>query len=172
MFLRCNPDIAAKVLDGVARIWSLYALIDPRTDRVFYVGITTNPRDRVAGHRHDPASAAYYRVKDVHAAGLKCRMKIIRVYLDKHEALDHENRLIALHPGLLNKPPGPKLKVAPDPAAVEPWQAEGISRATFFGRKAKSARQARWRKTRMRLSEKLPAPALIDTCVGLTSGTD
>ena len=74
--------------------WCVYVLVDPRDGKHFYVGCSKEPKERACGHRNDPASSAYWRVKEIHAAGHKCFLRVVARYKDKDDAMDHENRLI------------------------------------------------------------------------------
>lgn len=75
--------------------WAVYVLVDPRDGRTFYAGCTTNPKNRAAGHRSDPHSAARAKVLEIHASGNKCIMRVLSWYDDKAEALVHEDSIIA-----------------------------------------------------------------------------
>jgi hypothetical protein len=99
----CGPKFVKRLAAGEKLIWHVYQLIDPRTESVFYVGLTTSPKARTRGHRTDSGSSAWATVQDIHAAGLKCRLRTIAKYPDKEEARAHEDRLIATLPGLVNE---------------------------------------------------------------------
>jgi predicted GIY-YIG superfamily endonuclease len=101
-----HPKLLKRIAAGEVITWHVYELVDPRTEKAFYVGITTAPRERVSGHRTDGNSAAKSTVRDIHAAGLKCTMHILAKYPDKASALAHEDRLIRSLPGLVNRPLG------------------------------------------------------------------
>ncbi len=85
-----------------ADLWIVYALIDPRDGKPFYIGCTTRPKDRLTAHGCDPASAAWPRMVDIRALELRATMKIVGRYRDKTEARIEERRRIKITPGILN----------------------------------------------------------------------
>lgn len=80
----------------------LYGLLDPRTQTIFYVGVSRAPFTRMAHHRCDPASSAFLRVQEIMAAGFKCEVKVLHECVDRIRAYALERKVIAQHPGLVN----------------------------------------------------------------------
>ena len=81
----------------------VYEIIDPRINRVVYVGYTTSPRDRLSAHGHDPNSAVWSLSQDLRAVGLRPIMRIVARYRRKVDARREEQRRIAITPNLLNR---------------------------------------------------------------------
>ena len=98
-----GPKLAKRIAAGEKIIWHVYELIDPRSETPFYIGCTTAPRARTVSHRTDTGSAAWSVVQEIHAAGLKCRLRTVAKYSDKESARAHEDRLIEMLPGLVNR---------------------------------------------------------------------
>jgi predicted GIY-YIG superfamily endonuclease len=84
----------------------VYALVDPRTQAWFYVGITIMPEARLQNHRTDRSSAAWERIQEIERAGFECEMDIVAEYADRNEALRLEYDLIMSSDGLVNRDRG------------------------------------------------------------------
>jgi len=82
--------------------YTVYGLSDPRDEAIFYVGITTNLRDRVSSHSNDRASAAFPRCRDIIESGNAVCWKILGQSDDKIEAKRVERDAILNLPGLAN----------------------------------------------------------------------
>lgn len=81
----------------------VYVLVDPRDRLPFYVGLTCRPHQRWNGHRADPASSAYLRLRELRRLGLKCHVRLVRVGCSLAEGAELERQTIAaLKPTLLN----------------------------------------------------------------------
>lgn len=83
-------------------MWTVYGLIDPRDNAVFYIGMSTIPKARLNGHISDSASAAWSRCQDIKAAGLKAGQCFFGSFDDKHAANVLEGRLILSIPDVCN----------------------------------------------------------------------
>lgn len=81
----------------------VYALIDPRNAKAFYIGSTVNPERRLLDHIYDPASAARERCQEILAAGQKPIQAILSKFDDPNEADAFERALIAADENLLNR---------------------------------------------------------------------
>ena len=83
----------------------VYVIVDPRTRRPFYVGITMYLWYRFDQHRTDPGSAAWGRINELLAAGYAPNRiyKPYRCCADRNEALRLEYKLITAIPDLLNR---------------------------------------------------------------------
>lgn len=81
----------------------VYGLVDPRDGETFYIGMTKQPLGRLSGHKSDPASAAYHRIRDIRKCGEQVRMEIIEQFGDRERATRFERSLIVSRPGLLNR---------------------------------------------------------------------
>jgi hypothetical protein len=79
----------------IIREYSVYYLVDPRDGEPFYVGMSGLPRQRAGQHRTDPASAGYHRVREIHASGMKCLLRVVARFPTRLEARRHEDELIA-----------------------------------------------------------------------------
>ncbi len=82
----------------------VYGLIDPRTGVVFYIGVTTHVKRRMAAHQ-SPASAdtnAHARCMEIRATGARVEHKIYGEYLNSIEGRWAERELILTLPGLVN----------------------------------------------------------------------
>lgn len=80
----------------------VYALVDPRSSTIYYVGISINPEARLAGHRSDPASAAWSRTREIIKNGFKPALKVLSEHPTRDEALRREFELISSTPNLVN----------------------------------------------------------------------
>lgn len=80
----------------------VYGLYDSRTESIFYIGMTSQPRGRLSAHRNDPLSAAHLLIKDIEDEGWECEMMIINQFNTRREAHEYEFRLIKALPGLWN----------------------------------------------------------------------
>ncbi len=78
-------------------MYLIYVLIDPRDRLPFYVGMTCRPRKRWGQHHSNPSSAAYPRLRELRAAGLKPRVRIMREGLCREVARIAEAYYIDRH---------------------------------------------------------------------------
>jgi hypothetical protein len=84
--------------------WTVYALLDPRDETVFYVGISIyQAAYRLTQHQTDSKSAAFPRLRSLADLGLKGVVKEIAHFDAERDARDYESYLISRTPGLLNK---------------------------------------------------------------------
>lgn len=83
--------------------WTVYGLVDPRNEEVFYIGSSMRVKRRVLQHQSDYASPAIFRMKELKAVGLKAIVKQYGTYKTKAEAWAHEYELIGSTPTVLNK---------------------------------------------------------------------
>jgi hypothetical protein len=84
-------------------MYYVYALLDPRTETVFYVGTTANMPKRYRDHCTDRCSAAHLRIKEIQKAGAATEIHILHQVANLHRAIAIEYRLIAQFPALLNR---------------------------------------------------------------------
>jgi predicted GIY-YIG superfamily endonuclease len=80
----------------------LYGLSDPRTETVFYIGISANPVKRLLEHKSNN-SPFRHRVKEIRAAGQQVQLTILWECRDQQQARHIEQRLVRMHPGLANR---------------------------------------------------------------------
>ncbi len=87
----------------------IYALVDPRTSAVRYVGITTNPALRLASHRFRPASDQMRQwVRELSKEKLRPSLQVLATTYSREESARLENQFIdayEIHQGgrLLNQ---------------------------------------------------------------------
>lgn len=83
----------------------VYVLVDPRSRKPFYIGISHNPWDRFYNHLHDPCSAAWGRLRDLMEIGYVDEQifKIYKRCRDRAAAFDLEYTLVNATSGLLNR---------------------------------------------------------------------
>lgn len=74
--------------------WQVYALIDPRDNKAFYIGCSTRLSSRMTGHRSDWASAAKHRMDDIKNVGMKATHKVLLTFYKKWCALRFEREMI------------------------------------------------------------------------------
>jgi len=79
----------------------VYLLIDPETHEPFYVGMTSNPKQRWFAHHTDPASQVYHKMRDMRARGIKCRVRILADNLGREEAKERELHFIGRYGDVL-----------------------------------------------------------------------
>src|SRR5713101_2100460 len=84
-------------------VWTVYGLIDPRDNSVFYIGCSENVHRRVREHCCDSASSAWPRCRDIESSGLTIEFCILGVFDIKLKARLLEGRLILTLPAILNK---------------------------------------------------------------------
>jgi hypothetical protein len=63
-----------------AKPWFIYALKDPRDERIRYVGWTSNPKARLRTHRHDAQRGKYHRanwLRSLYSIGLEPQLQIL-----------------------------------------------------------------------------------------------
>lgn len=80
------------------RTWSIYALIDPRTDEVRYVGATVNTTQRLTDHIKASANETTHKghwIKQLQALGLRPRMQILEQVIGHDASTEAERRWIA-----------------------------------------------------------------------------
>lgn len=70
--------------------WYVYHLVDPRDGQVFYVGMSTDPANRLRQHYADCRSDASERCREIKGAGLRAELVVIAGFWDKFAALDFE----------------------------------------------------------------------------------
>jgi hypothetical protein len=83
----------------------VYRLIDPRSGAPFYVGISKNPWSRFDGHRNDPGSGGWPKVRELLKAGF-ARADILHIHTwceNREAAYKLEHQLITTTEGLLNR---------------------------------------------------------------------
>jgi predicted GIY-YIG superfamily endonuclease len=100
--LAAAPHQAERPAPKATEPCSVYGLTDPRSQEVFYVGISNKPRIRLTRHLYDPASSAYYRANEVRELGLCVGIRIFGKFQTRAKALDLESKLIRQLPNLLN----------------------------------------------------------------------
>lgn len=92
-----TPEVPAlSLFDGKDTTY-IYALIDPRTDQIRYIGKCDTPNERLRAHRCDKANTHKARwIRLLRAAGLRPRMEIIEVVAQDNWA-DREKFWIAYY---------------------------------------------------------------------------
>lgn len=93
---------ADRAAEAAANPVSVYGLIDPRTDAVFYIGISSKPERRFSRHLSDDSSAAHHIMNEVQELGLRVELKIFEMFPTRAEAIELETNLIRTMPGLTN----------------------------------------------------------------------
>lgn len=88
-------------------MYSIYNLTDPRSGRIYYVGCTTWPEQRLRQHicASDECSANTINL-ELRQAGLQPVMNILATTDDRSEASELERQWIASYDTLVNKNPG------------------------------------------------------------------
>lgn len=82
--------------------WNVYGLIDPRTRRLFYVGVSYIVKSRVISHNTDPASSAWRTCREIIEAGKKPEYCLFGKFASKRSAIFLESSLITAIPWLTN----------------------------------------------------------------------
>lgn len=80
------------------RIWYIYALIDPRTDEVRYVGVTVNTTQRLADHIKASAYETTHKahwIKQLLVLGLRPVMQILEQGIGHEASTEAERRWVA-----------------------------------------------------------------------------
>lgn len=74
----------------------IYELIDPRTETVAYVGITTNPNSRLQQHVNcmDENNEKIEWIQQLQKEALEPRMKILEIVETREEAIEKEKQWI------------------------------------------------------------------------------
>lgn len=136
----------------------VYELIDPRTDKVFYVGKGQN--DRVDQHEIEAARGGQSHkcnlIRKIKASGNKVKKNIVQRFSDENEAYSFETKRIS-EIGLENltnvMPGGPwsnALKVARNPNSLKTTEAQdariakGCALASYYSGGFKYGRAACW----------------------------
>ncbi len=83
-------------------MFHVYLLIDPRNDRVFYVGCSKNLKQRLSNHASDVGSSASLYMRWLKRASVKPRVEIVASFEDRHEAFDFEYKTLDSYPDTLN----------------------------------------------------------------------
>lgn len=123
------------------KLWdpSVYALIDPRTGLIRYVGMSVNPAARFAGHMSTPVISIRAWIQELQALGLTPRMAVLeRVSEPRWNYAEGEWIRTCRENGcdLLNRSPGGvgwktirQLEFGSGPmrAAIGRWRAMGSS---------------------------------------------
>lgn len=116
----------------VIKTHSVYGLIDPRTQKLFYVGYSCNVGDRIS--QHNTTNGCCRTVDVVRELGeldLRAEHCIIGEFESKKQALELESKLIVLLPDIVNglgraslKPKRPRLRdgKGPNPLRSRPWK--------------------------------------------------
>jgi predicted GIY-YIG superfamily endonuclease len=86
-------------------LYSTYGLIDPRYREVFYIGFSSNVKQRVMHHGSDSAISSYDRCREIRAAGLRPDYVVFGLFATAHEAKRLERALVHSLNGLVNKGP-------------------------------------------------------------------
>lgn len=70
----------------------IYELIDPRTDTVFYIGITNDPNQRFQAHLHDAKTndKKSERIEQLREESFEPRMRILEIVETREEAIERE----------------------------------------------------------------------------------
>jgi hypothetical protein len=78
--------------------WYVYELVDPRTDKAFYIGKGTGKR--LEAHEKEAfgqvCSKKTSRIKEIWASGAEVQKRINAVFWDEQSAYDHETDMIAM----------------------------------------------------------------------------
>lgn len=85
--------------------WHVYALMDPRTDTAFYIGMTARPRKRLLGHFGSLRSAANSRCSEIRSNKLRPELKILATFPMYHQASYVEWFLLREYAGRLTNNP-------------------------------------------------------------------
>jgi predicted GIY-YIG superfamily endonuclease len=121
--------------------WYSYFVIHPITKVPVYAGITADIATRRSAHT-GPSSRIREWLSGLGEVDLIPEVQIVGTFSTKDEALDHELKLINDIPGLLNERAS---RMAGRPRlgeeektfeATKPWVEAGMSRSTWFRRRA------------------------------------
>lgn len=78
-------------------VYTIYALVDPRDYRFYYVGLTSDPKRRYLEHRDGRSyGQVWQRSKELKAAGIALMMVTLETQPDVPQAIEAETRSIAL----------------------------------------------------------------------------
>lgn len=107
---RLNPNqtVHWEALSADREVLYVYALLDPRDDRVRYIGCSVNPANRIHHHIYSPHTDAIGSwTRELRGLRLKPRLVILDQHRDQTTAQFLESRLIAEYEafqgGLLNR---------------------------------------------------------------------
>ena len=88
-------------------MYSVYSLTDPRDGRIYYVGCTTNPEQRLRMHSGGNSTCTADRINSkLKEEGLQPVMTILASTEDRQQAGDLERHWIANFSTLVNRKPG------------------------------------------------------------------
>ena len=82
--------------------WTVYTLRHASEGRTFYVGITQHPKQRLAQHTRDSASACWSRIRAIIASGEAPEFVVQHEFETKYAALLLEDDILRSTPGLDN----------------------------------------------------------------------
>lgn len=83
--------------------YKVYGLIDPRNNRVFYIGMSYILLSRVPAHNTDKNGAAYVRCQEIIQDGYRAKFCVFGIFEDGEEAARLESYLITALPVLVNR---------------------------------------------------------------------
>lgn len=86
-----------------AVMWYVYGLIDPRSGRVFYIGMTYDMRLRLSQHSSCQESAAWETIQAIKKEGGKVIMCEFATLYSEESARRLEDHLIMCLPDILNR---------------------------------------------------------------------
>ena len=120
--------------------WEVYGLIDPRNDKVFYIGCSKiGSKNRAKAHGLDSASSAYWIYRDIEALGLVVGVCIFGSFNEKISARVLEGRLILALPDIVNNKKN--WRGLPSSILYPGWhnmEVAGTSERTWYRRRAET----------------------------------
>ncbi len=72
----------------------VYALVDPRTGRTHYVGVSLHPKRRLYDHTHNPIASIRGWIESLDSVGVRPRLEILQEVPEGEDPVVHENRWI------------------------------------------------------------------------------
>src|SRR5207344_2890227 len=93
--------------------WYLYVLFDPLTETAFYIGMTANPKGRLAAHNSESTSPVFKRCGAIRSQGAKALMKIIARTQDYRLVREWEGQMIWEYAGRTINRAGAQYSVRP-----------------------------------------------------------